>query len=384
MKPALRILHLPLNTAYVRKLSLPGSFTLQNGHALPDGELLPELLTFDWLCKHAKQDDVWSAFDVLHIHFGYEFEPRARVEEALALCKSHGRAIVFTCHDVTSVHGTAQDVYSDWLALLCRASDAVLTLTFAAQRALSALLGAGAPPILVASHGYIRPPEAAPFPPERGPSAPPLLTLFGAPRANRSLEEILPPLRRRLLETGKARLRLLLRDVLWVKREAQNEEWAQRCAELAGDTGVEVIRRTYYDDEELARLLGGGDALLLPYTSGNHSGQMELALDLGLVPVATDVGFLRAQYDQVGCEEKTPALFAEPGAAGALDPERFTDAAETACALVLERAPGSPRIGPAWTAYRAEEHRRLLDTHERAYRYGMDRSGPDRGSGSRA
>jgi hypothetical protein len=67
-------------------------------------------------------------------------------------------------------------------------------------------------------------------------------------------------------------------------------------ATIKSDERIQAAMRAYPSDTDVVTAGLQADALLLPYLFGSHSGQVELAFDLNLLPVCASVGYLKDQY----------------------------------------------------------------------------------------
>ncbi len=107
------------------------------------------------------------------------------------------------------------------------------------------------------------------------------------------------------------------------------------------------------------------DALLLPYSHGSHSGQLELAFDLNMVAVCASVGHLREQALVHGSRVIEPIWFDWSDGRDFLYGERFVAALEAAA----RRLVAGPRRGPSkeFLDYRREEHAVFLAEHRETY-----------------
>ena len=123
--------------------------------------------------------------------------------------------------------------------------------------------------------------------------------------------------------------------------------------------------RAYPSDVEIAAAGLRADAVLLPYLYGSHSGQLELAFDLNLLPVCSAVGYLKDQYRAHDGLVTEPVWFDWSDGHPFLFGEQFVTALETADA----RLRSTPRQGPSaeFLEYRRREHPQFLDAHRAVY-----------------
>jgi hypothetical protein len=100
-------------------------------------------------------------------------------------------------------------------------------------------------------------------------------------------------------------MHLLLRSPSRASLAADADVW-RAIRENACDPRLHVDILPFPTDDEVNAAVAGADCLLLPYRSASHSGQLEHAFDLGVLPVAARLGYLP---DQVALH---PGLVGEP------------------------------------------------------------------------
>jgi len=353
MSRPLRVAHLPARTPYVRKI-VADDYGIVNATATRHGTV-PAALTAQWLLDRRPFD--W--FDVLHLHH-VEFDEPVLLERVLSACDDAGVRIVFTLHDVWPLFTTIDD-YRQRLRLIAGTRASWIGLTAASVDALPALLDT-VPPVTVIPHGYVvSPDDLAPLRRATGRNAPVYL-MYGALRPNREHLATLANWSLFLTDPD-VRLRLLLRGLSPIDFSAN------RAADVLGvvraDRRIEVTMRAYPTDREVVDAGLRSDALLLPYLHASHSGQLEFAFDLNLLPVCSSVGFLKDQY------ERHKALVAEPvwidwsDCPPFLLGERFVAALAEADAALAESGPRE--VSADFLAYRREEHCQFLDAHRAIY-----------------
>jgi hypothetical protein len=132
----------------------------------------------------------------------------------------------------------------------------------------------------------------------------------------------------------------------------------------ARDPRIRLTMRPYPTDEEVVRAGLASDALLLPYLWGSHSGQLELAFDLNLLPVCSLTGHLREQYERHQGLVDEPEWFDWSQGHPNLFGEKFLSALEEAAARLDA---GPRRLDPAFLDYRAHEHQEILGQYGRLY-----------------
>lgn len=235
---------------------------------------LPRLWDPGWVRAQA------SSWDVAHFHFTWEQYEPAMVRAVLRAHRDRGVPIVWTVHDLQNPH--RRDIAADevYLDLLADFADEVVTLTPGAAERVRRRFGR--PPLVVA-HG-------------------PLASVRDMDRARRTGRRRGP---RRVLVHGKS-LRANLdwqvvvraahrHPELQVLLDVHDEPDVRRRVASAAGSGVRVTLHEPRSFDSLCRRLAGVDALVLPYRWGTHSGLAELATDLAVTVVATDVGHIAEQ-----------------------------------------------------------------------------------------
>ncbi|MFH8802188.1 hypothetical protein ACH4F6_21700 [Streptomyces sp. NPDC017936] len=355
MSAALRVVHAPARTPYARKLT-NDRIALVNGTAPRGGEAVPRDMSLTWLLAHRPFD--W--FDVLHLHH-VEFDDPATLRSVLAECSRAGRRVVFTAHDVGPVFGDPGG-YHRKLRTLVDARVPFVCLTETSRDELRRRFGTRVR-TSVLPHGYVVPPDAVPAPRPGDPGVPRYF-LFGSLRENRDIATVLYNWRfgRAQRDTS---LSVLLRAPGPVNLRQERERWDLLGRTAAADPRLRVDVLPFPSDDDVVEAALGCDALILPYLWGSHSGQLELAFDLGLTPVASAVGHLREQYRRHAGVLDEPIWFdwsdGDEYAYGA----RFLAALDEAAARL--RAGRRPRRAREFAEHRALEHEAVLAGHEEVY-----------------
>lgn len=353
MSPALRVVHLPARTPYVRKIASP-EFSILNGVGTAHG-VVPDAVTAQWLLDRRPLD--W--FDVLHLHH-VEFDDLPVLERLLAACADSAVLVVYTAHDVSPMFCTADD-FSARLALLASAKVAWIGLTEGSVSALGNRLG-NLPQVTVIPHGYVVPPdEVTGKVRARGNCAPQYL-LYGALRRNRDHLATIANWSLSITDPD-VRLSILLRALSPV--DFERHDVPALLAITKSDTRIHTTMRAYPSDGEIVAAGLQADALLLPYLFGSHSGQLELAFDLNLTPICSSVGFLKEQHRMHRGLVGVPIWFDWAEGHPFLFGEKFVAALETAHPRLVHGPRKDP--GPDFLDYRREEHRGFLAAHAEIY-----------------
>ncbi|MEU1278842.1 hypothetical protein [Streptomyces sp. NPDC005805] len=350
----LRVVHLPARTPYAWKLQSP-DFHILNGTEIPTGETVPEAVSAAWLLEHGPL--TW--LDVLHLHH-IDFEDIATLERLLDACLGYGVNVVFTAHDTRPVVGNAEGFVAR-LRLLRSAEVSWVCLTEGSVTKLTDVLGERVTATVI-PHGYVAAPESlADLEREaRGPGA--RYLMFGASRASR--DQLSTTANWSLgITDPHSTLHVLLRafspaDFADVGRAPLLLETARH------DPRIRLTMRPYPTDDEVVRAGLASDSLLLPYLWGSHSGQLELAFDLNLLPVCSLTGHLPEQYERHKGFVEEPEWFDWSQGHPNLFGEKFLTALEKAA----ERLGSRPRrLDRKFLDYRTQEHRTILDDYARVY-----------------
>lgn len=287
MGEPIRVAHAPARTPYARKLA-DEHVEIVNGRRASHGtEVVPRDMSLRWLLGHRP----FSWFDVLHLHH-VEFDDLPTMRAVLSECARAGKRVVFTAHDIDPVFGTRVE-YHRKLRLLAERLVPFVCLTERSRAEVHRRLGPGVSTVVI-PHGYVVAPNAALRLRAPGGREPRFL-LFGSLRDNRDVATVLYNWRYGQHQQDTF-LSVLLRAPGHVNLRQEQDRWALLAAMAGAEPRLHVEIAPFPSDSEVAEAAASCGGLLLPYRWGSHSGQLELAFDLGLVPVASAVGYLRDQY----------------------------------------------------------------------------------------
>lgn len=277
----IRVLHVPGRTPYARKLC-DEKIQILNDTTV-NGLMVPRDPTLAWLLEHRP----WDWLDVVHLHHP-DFEPIPRLRTVLTECRRAGKRVVFTAHDVRPVFGD-RATHNRRLRLLAEHGVPFVCLTPAAEAEVRWRFSATT---VLLPHGHVAVPGT---PPRSGPHEgdPTRFLIYGSLRRNRDVELVLACWRfaHALTDTT---LHLLLRAPSRASLAEDSEVW-RAVREHAADPRLRVDVRPFPTDAEVSEAVAAADCLLLPYRWASHSGQLEHALDLGVLPVAARTGYLPDQ-----------------------------------------------------------------------------------------
>lgn len=282
--------HLPARTPYARKL-VSGSLVIVNAAAGQPG-FVPQDMSFAW----PREQPSFDFFDVLHIH-SLELAAEPDIEAVLDHCERDAKRVVCTVHDVTPMFSPDKAAYARQLRMVTDRKIPLLTLTEGAAADLRQLLGAQQT-VTVLPHGHVLPLDDPRWrtPRRRADAASAVrFAMYGGFRPNRCVFPVVANLLFGNLSRP-ATVGILTRAVSPVELDTNRDLGAVVNAALTRPDRVGLRLSPFPHDNEIADFLLSADVLVLPYRWGTHSGQLELAFDLGVLPVAADVGHLREQW----------------------------------------------------------------------------------------
>jgi hypothetical protein len=283
-----RVLHLPGHTPYARKLR-GARFEPVNG--MSDRVAVPFGASVPWLLDQP----TWDFFDVAHLHsvelVGYE--ELERLTERLGRV---GKPLIYTAHEVLPNIEQDRQEFSRKTGLILSAAQGAVTLTPWAQRQLCEQQKLPSSQVEVLPHGYAVQPghRTGPYEVRHRELT---LGVYGALRPNRCVEVALD-VWRHVFDKGsfKGALRLLLRSI----NAADVGRYSATLAKAVGLLGDGVpsdirLMSSTASDAEIISFCQASSTILLPYSWASHSGQLELAHDLGLPMIAPELGGLLGQ-----------------------------------------------------------------------------------------
>jgi len=354
----IRVVHVPGRTQYARKLR--GSRMHMLNDTIANGFDVPRDVTLTWLLEHRP----WDWLDVVHLHH-IDFEPVSLVLTALEECRSAGKRVVFTVHDLTPIF-TDPVTHDRKLGVLAEYGVPFVCLTSAVEAAVRRRFGART---VLIPHGYVTAPGtfAPPVPRRPGPTR---FLLHGSLRRNRDVELLLHCWRfaRHLRDTT---LHLLLRAPSRASLAEEADAW-RAIREHAVDPRLAVDVMPFPSDGDVAEAVADADCLVLPYRWASHSGQLELAFDLGALPVASRAGFLPDQVMVHNGLVDAPAWFDWSDGAEQAYGARLLTAMESAHAAI--QSGWHPRNLGRFGEHRRREHASVLAAHQALYTGGPDTS----------
>jgi glycosyltransferase involved in cell wall biosynthesis len=309
------------------------------------------LLDPGWLAANA------DAFDLLHVHFGFEYYDPDRLREVCAALRRLGKPLVHTVHDLRNPNHASPELHDAGLAVWTAHADALVTLTPWAAAELRRRFDREA---LVLPHPHVVPIGELRRRQARARPASSHRFRVGVHFKSLRANMVGAPVLRAVLAgaaavEGTQVVVNLHRDVL--DPAGANHDPALVAAALEAARGpADLHIHDYCTDDELWAYLESVDAVVLPYRFGTHSGWMEAAKDLGTVVIAPTCGGYGDQGAQL--------LFDADEGAG-------VDSLSLAAAVRAAALAGRPDPIPA--AVRDAERRAVAAAHARLYREVLDR-----------
>lgn len=300
-------------------------------------------------------------FDIVHLH-SLEL---VTLDDLIRLRKrtvAEGVRLVATIHDlVPNIEANVGDFLTK-VAYIAADADHVFTLTPQSADQIAAL-APHAVPAEITPHGAAIAIESIPAVPVRGGGG---LAVFGAFRPYRELEILVRAWQR--LGDKRPNLRVLLRSVTQTDRERDGAllDLLEKTARTDPRLHL-TVAHTMLGDDDLVDWLTGASALVLPYSHITHSGQLELARDIGLPVIAPDVASLHGQL-ATGPRKDLPVVWFAPES---LTVEGFPACLRHACGLAIDAADRSSATATEdqqqVRAVRLAERTEITERHAEVY-----------------
>jgi hypothetical protein len=332
------VLHTSYRLPYARKLRC-AEFAPVNG-MVSAGVRVPREPSARWIIDHLDT----KSFDVLHLHSVDRFL-ESELTDIITECAIQRTGLVFTVHDLVSMSGAPAPEYAAKIALLCRSGAELVFLT-AGSRESAARTWTLPDSGRVIPHGGVLPLDHPAWQAPRRPLSKPVFAMYGNGRANRAYRLCALNWLFGLADSCDSELRILMRAVAESDLDGPDREIADltTIAMHGRHRGLRLRLRPFVSDSDIIEFLRTTSILVLPYRFGTHSGQLELAFDLGLVPVITNVGHYAEQWQRVAAHVPRP-LFVN-----------WTDGNADAY--------GQRLLGAMWQATSATRPTRPADLHE--------------------
>jgi len=312
----------------------------------------PVMLNAGWIDTHA------DTFDVFHIHFGFDAQEPAALQEAVTALRRHGKPLIYTVHDLRNPHHESPAAHNAHLDVLIPAADALITLTKGAAAEIERRWGRTAE---VIPHPHVveldTMAEYAARPRQDGK---PYRVGVHVKSLRASMEPL--PVIQTLLEVAREDGSMVIQvnghcDVLLPNGARYDAELAQFLEHESGTGELEVHIHDFLPDDQLWEYLAGLDLSVLPYRFGTHSGWLEACRDLGTAVAAPDCGFYSDQGPVFGYSHGESGL----------------DAASLKATVRAARSAGPP--APLGTEDRARQRNAVAAAHADIYSRLLERSG---------
>jgi glycosyltransferase involved in cell wall biosynthesis len=347
---AIRVASVPAGHVYVRHLSDPNGdrrvsrlsdIPPADGRKVPGGWWPPAMLDAAWI------DANHDAFDVFHVHFGFDAKTPDELRAIARALRSADIPLVVTVHDLRNPHHPEAGLHDEQLGVLAEHASALITLTHGASIAIATRWGRVAE---VFPHPHVVDWDQLQRP---RPTHDGFVVGLHAKslRANMDIPRVAAELADAVAALPGARLRIdIHHEVFDPDAHAYAPEVGAGLRRLAaGNELVELREHDYFSDAELWDYLIGLDVSVLPYRFGTHSGWLEACFDLGTAVVAPSCGFY--------AEQRPCHIYRH-------DETQFdAGSLRTAVRAAYEQAPG-PR---ADARTRLQERRRVAEAHQALY-----------------
>lgn len=352
----IRVASVPASHPYVRHLSRPDGAdpVTRLPDPVPRGGGAPGVWWPPLMLEPAWIRDNHDAFDVFHLHFGFDAISTDTLLEVVEELARHHKPLIYTVHDLRNPHHRDPAVHDKHLDILVPAARELITLTPGAAGIIGDRWGRTA---TVLPHPHVLD-SAQITQPRRRSSGFVVGVHVKSLRANMDPFPVLDTLVGIIGGLDGATLQIDAHEAIF---EPGNHYYAPdagaRLLRYADHPHVAVRVHPYFTDDELWQYISSLSASILPYRFGTHSGWLEACYDLGTEVVTPSCGF----YDQQRpCEvyDFTEASF------GA---ESLGQAIRTVYERALAQMP-APRAD--WDDRRAERVR-LADAHAALYEHAL-------------
>jgi glycosyltransferase involved in cell wall biosynthesis len=281
MDKGLRILHVPGRTPYSRKIRGEGMLIVNQTEN--NGVLIPRDASFDWIESQASLE----FFDILHVQ-SLELTSLMSIEKALERCQAERKGIVITIHELEPLFPDERKDFADRVRLACRFASGIVTLTKRAGEEIAARFGVDPSRIEIVPHGAVLPLSHSLWNAKVRKNWRFTMGMFGGFRPNRSfLTAAINALYG--LDSADVSVQILSRGLNPIEVGPTTEAW-QVASLASSDKRLALRLLPFPSDDEIANFVHSLDVLVLPYLFGTHSGQLELAMDMGVPAIVPDIG----------------------------------------------------------------------------------------------
>jgi glycosyltransferase involved in cell wall biosynthesis len=355
-----RVLHLPYLTPYVRKLS-PGSIEVVNCSPANDAVAIPPDFNFTWLSRQKSYD----FFDVLHLHF-LDICSLKEVKQVLQKCRKQGKRIIYTAHDVTRLHDD-EGLYLKKLKCVCSYANGVIALTPSSAQVLLKRVKQRSlcDRITIIPHGWSVDPAHPKWGSSGGKGKTVEYAMYGAFRHNREFYITLVNWYYSLLQYD-ARFSIFALPVNNYDMETVRPYLRETISFIQTDPRrMLLFIFPSLTDEQIIDFISECDILMMPYLWGSHSGQLELAFDMNVIPVISNVGYYHDQWKVVSEYVPEPIIFNWSDERFFNYGNRLVEALMTSYSKT-EMYRAMP-VNEKFRQYRIKEHEEILKMHSLIY-----------------
>jgi len=249
--------------------------------------------------EHIKNEYPPETFDLVHIHFEYQFLELNELIILLKYFKKIQKPIVWTVHDRYS-NELPYDSKLKYEKILFKYADKIITLTDGCKNWIDSNLGVHKNGVDVIKHGFIELPDKISGLIKTISKKHDLFTiLLGSFRPNKT--SILPIINFLMAtELNSKKIRILCNPFpMSFKDNVLLEEFRNFYSLVANNPRVELICHPFIEHDDITNSFLESHAVILPYLWGTHSGQLELARDCGCHVIAPAIGFYKEQWDNI-------------------------------------------------------------------------------------
>ncbi|MDO5743481.1 MAG: glycosyltransferase [Micrococcaceae bacterium] len=369
IRDAVKVASVPCNQVYIRHLEevadtghaqvlrLPDPLPEEGARSIESGWWPPVMLTPQWIRTNH------DAFDLMHIHFGFDAADPARLRSLVAELRLHEKPLVYTVHDLVNPHQPDPAAHRLLLDVLIPHADKLITLTAGAAREIHERWGVDAlvmphPKVFdLGSKKSIRAErrscvtDAVPRRPQR------IGVHLKGLRPNID-PAILDPLSRVVARMPEAVLQVNIHAQPLDPGHPEYHPVLAHKLHAGAAAGLwELEAHNYFSESELFSYLASLDVNVLPYRFGTHSGWLEAALDVGTHVAVPDCGHYAEQDSSIAQFRLTEDGVDE-------------DSLEKALLGLLDR---EGLAGPEASGRRSQRNH-LAKIHRQIYRTLLDRS----------
>lgn len=350
----IRVFHIPYQIPYTRKIA--SSF------------LRPVIMHTGWGSRSLYLQRPFlstelDTFDVLHIH-SLRYGTVQGLKDLLEQCKNNNKRVIYTAHDLRSLRNDDATHYEK-LHQVCAIADAVITLTYGCAEKLLQIAGnlELSKKLSIIPHGFAVHPHHSSWGISGSSKKTVQYALYGSFRHNRDILGFAQAWFSALKETD-AQLNVLLRtsdEVLVTDPQLRVEETLTFLR--SNPQRMRVLLAPSFTNEYIIRFLSLNDILAMPYLWGTHSGQLEMAFDLQLLPLITQVGFFSEQWQWIQSYVPEPNWFhCSDFSSGNIQMQETIKEVQ-----MRARERFSYKSSSEWKSYRLWEHQQLIQAHYQLY-----------------